>query len=87
MAAGHGVKKTINDIESWPPGTFMKFEAVERIKVKNGNIQVRTFKGIGLVVSNDGISQIAVIWGSNCAKMFNVYDVTALNARTVSVLE
>ena len=63
----------IHEIDAWPPGELMVYRSA-------------WFCGIGIVVSNDGVSQIIVMWDSSCKKRLSHYDVVSLNPNVISRL-
>jgi hypothetical protein len=71
----------INDIKSWPPGTFMVFNNADTQAVTGG--MAPRFIGLGIVVANDGMFHIRVVWGSNCKHQYLEYDVRTLNRNVI----
>jgi hypothetical protein len=85
----------ITDIKSWPPGTWMRYDNTHAVHTELAkcygkfvaDIAVVTHKsrhiGRGIVVANDGISEIHVIWDDGCTKQHCKYDVKFLNADVI----
>lgn len=73
--------KDIHDIMSWPPGEFIRrARAVPSTRVKPSF-------GLGMVVANDGVSRIAVLWGGDFNEMYGEYDVAKLNGAAIAHVE
>ena len=71
----------INEIKSWPPGTFMVYDNSDHRSVTGGMAQKHV--GLGIVVANDGMFYIRVVWGSNCKHQYLEYDVRTLNPNVI----
>jgi hypothetical protein len=56
---------------------------VERI----GDRNIKRFTAIGMVVCNDGVNTIWVVWSNNCHDQFKEYDVRYLNPRVITRIE
>lgn len=65
------------DILNWPPGALMRFDNT-RISVLRGHV------GLGMVVANDGVNTIHVVWDAGCKEPFKGYEVSSLNPLVVS---
>jgi len=68
-------------ITSWPPGTFMVYDNTMMESVQAGRERKHT--GLGIVVANDGVSRIRVLWDSGCSRQFLEYHVEALNPNVI----
>ena len=78
-------EKSIRNIESWPPGAFIVYDSRKTTLVNKGIVPA--FVGLGVVVANDGIDRIRVIWGANCRDAFLEYTVSTLNPEVIRFLE
>jgi hypothetical protein len=73
----HG-DKNIHDIRLWVPGSLIVFDQTEMWKqISFPNTE--PFVGLGMVVANDGVLRIKVLWGANCKKTLSDYNVALLN--------
>jgi hypothetical protein len=79
--------RSLHDIKTWPPGEFILIDQNEEWKRMGSPAHLRPFVGLGMVVANDGVSQIAVLWGGNCKDGYTEYDVTTLNEATIYHVE
>jgi hypothetical protein len=78
--------KDIHDIRTWPPGTFILYDNRKHVagwKKFLSTSEAVEHVGIGIVVANDGINTIRVVWGANCEKPYLEYNVTSLNASVI----
>lgn len=83
--------KDVKDIRTWPPGTFILIDTREVAKTLKGlsmlTPKIEPFVGLGMVVANDGKSQIRVIWGANCKEAYKEYNVDDLSRQTIFCVE
>lgn len=66
--------KNFKSIKHWPPGALM---SIDTRRVGG------TMTGVGVVVANDGVLTIGVMWASNCLHAYKTYDVRLLNMKTI----
>ena len=85
--------KDVNDIRSWPPGTFILFDNREELRRLYGPMYGTPntmFHGLGMVVANCG-HEIHVIWAANCHKPYQQYvvdvDGHAFNPKVIHHVE
>ena len=64
----------VNDVMTWPPGSRM----IANIVTKK-NERLRFLRFHGMVVSNDGINRISVVWSAPAHAPFCTYHVAFLN--------
>jgi hypothetical protein len=76
-------KKSLNDINNWPPGEFIMIDQNDEWRRRGSPRDIAPFVGLGVVVANDGIKRIAVLWGSNCRDTYVEYSVDRLNPATM----
>ena len=72
----------INTIEAWPPGAMMRFSTSSSFDGRMTTL--KKFFACGLVVANDGIEKIIVLWPDNCRERLKTYYVANLNAVCIS---
>ena len=77
--------RNIKNIKAWPPGAFMVFDNRQSRAVTGG--MAEPFVGLGMVVANNGVDRIRVLWGANCARAFLEYVVEQLNPEVIYFLE
>jgi len=80
-------EKSLHDIKSWPPGSFILIDQNAEWKRMGSPKHLKPFVGLGMVIANDGVSQIYVLWGANCKDWFTEYHVKTLNAATMYHVE
>lgn len=77
----------IFDIKTWPPGTLMGFDnrdQLRRYPTETKRAGYTPHTGIGIVVHNDGVKIIHVVWDSNCKDAFSEYNVSnGLNPQVI----
>lgn len=76
-------EKSIHNIKSWPPGAFILIDQRKEWERMGSPSHLVPFIGLGMVVANDGVSQIRVVWGANCKASFVEYNVETLNTATM----
>ena len=76
--------KDIHNINTWLPGTQMVFDSASG-KSTDGNVRTTRFQAIGIVIANDGINTISVLWPEHCKNRFITYNVTSLNGKVHSM--
>ena len=76
---GH-LERSIHDIRSWPVGEFIAYNTHKEWKRQGSPSDIVPFDSLGMVISNDGVDRIAVIWGSSCRHSYMVYQVGSLNS-------
>jgi len=84
---------SIRDIKAWPPGAVMIFDnqsqidmltETERYMLMRVNGQLpEAHTGRGIVVSNDGLKEIVVMWDEGCKQRICHYNVYELNLQVV----
>lgn len=87
----------INEILSWPPGTLMIYDnagilptyksgcthPVTGQYVPNPDRDPNAHFGRGIVVANDGVDTIKVLWDAGCKQRLCTYSVRQLNQRVI----
>lgn len=63
------------DIKTWPPGALM---------LHDNRPLGGTRTDIGVVVANDGIRTIAVVWDASCFHSYREYDVKVLHPDSIA---
>ena len=76
-------EKSLHDIKLWPPGSFILIDQDEEWKRIGSPAHLKPFHGLGLVIANDAVSQIWVLWGANCKDGFTEYNVATLNEKSI----
>ena len=79
--------KDIHNIRSWPPGTFMVIDQRDEWKRRGSPPNIKPFVGLGMVVANNGVDRIRVLWGANCRDAFLEYEVARLNPDVIRFLD
>ena len=91
-------KQDDRDIKSWPPGSVMIFDNSMTVlrKSDEGMIMITgsttpktptkisgSHYGTGIVIFNDGVKTIKVLWDAGCKEQLCTYDVGMLNYNVI----
>ena len=71
----------IHDIKTWSPGALIMIDTHKLYKFTPGDSS--RFVAVGMVVANDRVNTIRVLWPDSCKEKFKVYNVNDLNPAVI----